>query len=512
MKTLKQNIVPIAKTILFLSILLFIGIHLSYMMRNTARESRQMVLEYFDEKEDSLDVVFVGASGIMRYWNPMLAWKEYGFTSRVLGTDGLHAGVHLAAVKEACKTQTPDVLVVEARKFIYPSENTHNDIGAIRFLDSMDYGIARAQAVKYYSDAMQTTPDRRRMFYIDLIQYHDNYEAFTKRINWELMDNRLGDNINYGLYYKGYGLSSSLAYFEDPSANLSTECEELDPVIETLYTDIIEYCRDNDITLMFVISPVVIKETESKKFNQLAQIAASYDVDFVNTNFAYDEMGIDFSRDFYNAHHTNVYGASKFTRYLGQYLCDTYDLPDHREESEYQDWHDFYQIYSAKEAECIDILNRSIQSSENAIISGEKMPVTEDAYEWLAYAKQPEITLIMVAAEPLSNTPSAESRLALKAFEVSEEYLQGKCNYSAVYKEELIYSDLGWNQYEDSIGNEVSCVISANDTPCLQIAGQEYYDPAQSGLQIVAFNNVTNEFMDKVVLTPSADGMLILQR
>ena len=93
-----------------------------------------------------------------------------------------------------------------------------------------------------------------------------------------------------------------------------------------------------------------------------------------------------------------------------------------------------------------------------------------------------------------------------------EEYLQGKCNYSAVYKEELIYSDLGWNQYEDSIGNEVSCVISANDTPCLQIAGQEYYAPAQSGLQIVAFNNVTNEFMDKVVLTPSADGMLILQR
>lgn len=512
MKTLKQNIVPIAKTILFLSILVVIGIHLSYMMRNTARESRQMVLEYYDEKEDSLDVVFVGASGIMRYWNPMLAWNEYGFTSRVLGTDGLHAGVHLSAIKEACKTQTPDVLVVEARKFIYSSANTHNDIGAIRFLDSMDYGLARAQAVKYYSDAMQTTTDRRRMFYIDLIQYHDNYEAFTKRINWELMDNRLGDNINYGLYYKGYGLSSSLAYFQDPSANLSAECEELDPVIEELYIDIIEYCQKNEIPLMFVVSPVVIKETESKKFNQLAEIAASYGVDFVNTNLAYDEMGIDFSQDFYNAHHTNVYGASKFTRYFGQYLCDTYDLPDHREESEYQGWHDFYQIYHAKEAECIDILNRSIQNNENAIIASEKMPQSENAYEWLAYANQPEITLVMVADKPLNGTISAESKLALKSFEISEEYLQGKCNYSAVYRDELIYSDLGWNKYEDSIGNEVTCVISAGDTPCLQIADQEYYDPAQSGLQIVAFNNVTNEVADRVVLTLSTDGKLILQR
>ena len=36
--------------------------------------------------------------------------------------------------------------------------------------------------------------------------------------------------------------------------------------------------------------------------------------------------------------HLNLTGARKVTRYLGNYLKENYELPDHREEQSYREW------------------------------------------------------------------------------------------------------------------------------------------------------------------------------
>ncbi|MDE7016363.1 MAG: hypothetical protein K2P65_02145, partial [Lachnospiraceae bacterium] len=74
----------IKKFIAFLVFLLLIWevfIHCTYLFRDTYRAGRQNLVGFYSEKEDSLDVVLIGASSVYRYWDCMYAWKGYGIAS-----------------------------------------------------------------------------------------------------------------------------------------------------------------------------------------------------------------------------------------------------------------------------------------------------------------------------------------------------------------------------------------------------------------------------------------------
>ncbi|WP_240516399.1 hypothetical protein [Brachyspira sp. G79] len=47
---------------------------------------------------------------------------------------------------------------------------------------------------------------------------------------------------------------------------------------------------------------------------------------------------MDFSKDFNDPNHLNYKGSAKFTRYLGKYLKENYDLPDRRGDPKYYSW------------------------------------------------------------------------------------------------------------------------------------------------------------------------------
>ena len=60
------------------------------------------------------------------------------------------------------------------------------------------------------------------------------------------------------------------------------------------------------------------------------------------------EVDIDFSKDFLDYSHMNIYGALKITEHLGTYLHENYDLPDHRGEEAYQSWEEDCKIFRKK--------------------------------------------------------------------------------------------------------------------------------------------------------------------
>ncbi|MGI5850084.1 MAG: hypothetical protein ACOX8Q_08505, partial [Christensenellales bacterium] len=49
--------------------------------------------------------------------------------------------------------------------------------------------------------------------------------------------------------------------------------------------------------------------------------------------------------DFYDARHTNIKGAIKYTNYFGKYLLDNYHLEDHRGDDRYSSWDESYKKY-----------------------------------------------------------------------------------------------------------------------------------------------------------------------
>lgn len=346
MENKKQNAGRLLKVAVFLSIIFLLFLFFTYLMRNTDYNARQNVLDFYEE-ENELDVVFIGASSIYRYWNPMKAWETEGIATRNYSVSSMHLATYLPAIKDILQTQKPKLIVVEARRFSRKSgENEGILMGARNMLDSLDYNVSRLKSVNYYCKKMDVPWEDAISLYIDLIQYHDNYEALTTALNWKMADNRIGDEYIEEKNFKGYALSSKSVAFEDPSENLVDGTTELNENSLILYDDLIRFCQENEIPLLILAMPMVITEEEAIEINSLKAITASYGVPFVDLNQNFAELELDFSTDFLDAHHVNVLGSEKVTEYLASYLAEEYDLEDHREDSAYASWDTLYEEYS----------------------------------------------------------------------------------------------------------------------------------------------------------------------
>lgn len=510
MKLKKESIRNLIKAVLFLIVLFLLFLFFTYLFRNTEDSVRGYILSYYEEEEDTMDVVFVGASNVVMYWDGMRAWNEYGFASRNYGTTSLRADGFLYALKDALKTQSPEVLVVEARMFTrYYSDKTEVDTVSRNFYDSLDVGLFRTEAIRYCWQNLNLPWEESLSYFIDIIRYHDNYAALINPKNWELADNRT-DSVKY---YKGYCLTGAVNIFDNPSENITDECANLNSTVLKLYTDIIEYCQNNDITLMFVATPIVAREDESQKFNTLAQVAESYGVEFVDTNKLYEEMGLDFTQDFYDNHHVNVLGSDKFTDYFAAYLVEKYDLPDRRNESEYASWNELYEEYIVAADKARTKALNAIATNEKALKIEAQMLETNDPMEWLALGDSSEITLLTVADAPCEQELSAESRLALKALGATDDFLAGSGSLKGIYNNKVTYSDSSEKDKKGKLGSEeIEYVLSIGEEPQILLGEHNYYDASRGGIQIVAFDINTNEVFDVVYLSVAEDGSLLMER
>lgn len=347
MRIRKQNVGRILKVTVFLAVLFLLFLFFTYLMRNTDYNGRQNILNFYEE-ETELDVVFVGASSIYRYWDPMVAWEAEGIATANYSVSSMHLATYLSGIKDILRTQKPELIVLEVRKFCRASgEDPGISAGARNMLDSLDFGISRMEAVHYYCEKMDLSWEEALSLYLDLIQYHDNYEALTTKLNWQLADNRTGTDEIEKQTYKGYAISSDHTAYEDPSTNLSEEKKNPNANSLMLYEEILEYCQENEIQILPIVVPMVITEEESMEINALEDLTESQGVPFLDMNLYYDEMQIDFSTDFYDPHHVNILGADKMTAYLAEYIAEEYDLEDHRNDPAYASWHQLYEEYSA---------------------------------------------------------------------------------------------------------------------------------------------------------------------
>lgn len=103
------------KIVKFIGAIVFfvIGIHvflaLTYLFRGYSYD-RNSVVGIKEEKENSLDVIYIGGSAAFVYWEPLHAYSDCGFTSYDLATNSIQAENILAYVKYAQQYQNPDFI------------------------------------------------------------------------------------------------------------------------------------------------------------------------------------------------------------------------------------------------------------------------------------------------------------------------------------------------------------------------------------------------------------------
>ena len=148
-------------------------------------------------------------------------------------------------------------------------------------------------------------------------------------------------------YYMGYLVSEHIMPYTGDLDYLkpTDEVKEIDPMSVFYMDRILRLCekKNIDVILYSLCSP---KCYDTTRLNAIRNYVSSRGVNYIDFNQNWKEMGIDWSHDTRDeGDHLNEYGVAKVTSYMGQYLREHYDLPDHRGEADYSSWDDLYTAY-----------------------------------------------------------------------------------------------------------------------------------------------------------------------
>lgn len=301
-------------------------------------------------KEDTVDAVWIGSSGVDRYWVSPKAYEEYGMTVYPLASDAMPPWLFTHVIDEIYTDQTPELIIIDAR--VYGQENTKvptMDTRARRVLDAMSFfSVNRMKAafktMKILHQVDEEQPEFDLSLALPFVKYHTKWadEDFSISDNVNNLENdTMGFFTHKTLSVKSKKLKATIYdndYYED-----------LDPITEDALYELLDYAEEKNIQLLFVETPRTLDKRDIGCLNTLFSILDERDVPYLNFsqtdsdgNFV-NIPGIDCSHDFYNKNHVNYYGAEELTAVVSAYLDENYDFADHRtDEAVKEQWDGVY--------------------------------------------------------------------------------------------------------------------------------------------------------------------------
>ncbi|MDD5795891.1 MAG: hypothetical protein PUD24_03015 [Oscillospiraceae bacterium] len=313
---------------LVLAVLLVVGISGEYVLKQYDANSIRLEGFYMEEK-DSLDVVFIGASETYAAFSSAQAYDEFGFTSYPYASGAIPVTVYKSALKQIRKTQSPKLIVCEINGALYENEKSVNKAGSLhKYFDSVPFSLDKVQ------DISEAVPQELQSeFYFPFLKYHGMWDDYPSAKKFQWVESKIYMQQRGYSLLKGNNIGSNTfkpktKMVENLANDNSTA--ELEPKSEEGLRDLLQYCKDENIdNILFVRFPHYVDKKMYKRFqrgNRAGEIINEYGFEFLNLEKNYEDIGLDFSTDFDNAEHMNIYGQKKFTSYLGNLLCEKYGV------------------------------------------------------------------------------------------------------------------------------------------------------------------------------------------
>ena len=321
----KTTIVRCAKLLcLLLCVLLLSGIAQDY-----CRYYDYNVIKlagFYAEPENTLDVVFLGASDVFTGFSSGYAYGLYGFTSYPYAQDSSPVVLYRSQLREVLKHQDPKLIVIEINGALYDDPSTQTDGGALRrYLNNIP------RSANWAGTILELVPREEQYYYFyPLAKSHSNWKSMGENVRWVRDYHRIRRE---GSLLKG--LVTTVAepcdkeHRWDVSGDLSAA--PLEPVSEQNLRDLLDFCRDQGLeNVLFVRFPHILNSAESyeryRRGNEAERIIREYGYPFLNLEREGAAVGLDFTRDFYNEDHVNISGQKKLTEYLGRVLTEDYGI------------------------------------------------------------------------------------------------------------------------------------------------------------------------------------------
>ena len=281
-------------------------------MDDLGGEKYYSTLSYKTEKDNTLDFVLCGNSDAYSGFSPIEFYKQTGATSYIC-----------SAAKQPAKGVEKDV------KYMFK----HHDLKLVIIdVDCLFFKNAINEGTLAYEFANVIAP----------IRYHARWKELEPKdfYTWpKLTTNPL----------KGYMPQGKIRNYTLPNdymANTNAKPKALDRSVIKNVKNIARLCKENNAELMFICLPTPHSWSNAKS-NAITKLANELGVPFVDFNLPQENFTFDFAGGFRDkGNHLNIYGATSITDFLVDYL-NRYNLPDHRNDSKYQDWNDIVPYYES---------------------------------------------------------------------------------------------------------------------------------------------------------------------
>lgn len=280
---------------------------------------------FYKEEKNTLDVVILGASEVFSDYSAAYAYDLYGYTSYPYAWDAATGELYEAQVRELLRRQNPEWIVVEINGILYDrAEDATNPHSQRSFLDNTPMSLNKLRTIFKY-----VLPENRYEYLFPLSKYHANWKRAYDQggLMKDLLSVRMNGSVLKGVVTNVCRFDAPIT--RDVTGDFSTE--PLEANSEEYLRSFLQFCKEEGLeNVLFVRFPHIIADDWNyrrfRRCNQAEQIIREYGYDFVNLERDHAEVGLDFTKDFYNEDHLNYMGQQKLTACFGKILTEQYGV------------------------------------------------------------------------------------------------------------------------------------------------------------------------------------------
>ena len=307
----------LCKTVVFLLLLALILVPVQRVMARKSLsgtwDMTNKVAGFYNEEEDQFEVMFFGPSHAYAAFSPLVIWEETGIKSYVFSTQQQPLWATYIYIKEALKTQSPALIVLECRMALgdkeYYMEEGDDKAVTYPYMDDLPLSWNKVEL------AVQSAPELEERFGLlfNFMMYHSRWNDLHRE-DFIFRRDEARDP------YKGFVMLEPQEPLQPrPASETVTQAVPLLEKNQYWLEEIIKLCQEEGIELWLIKSPSNLELEEKALLNTVEETARRYNVPFHDFNVDYADIGLDESM-FFDAHHMDALGAGKFSRYFAHIL------------------------------------------------------------------------------------------------------------------------------------------------------------------------------------------------
>lgn len=287
---------------------------------------------FYDQPFNSVDVLLLGSSHVHVSINTATLWEEYGMTAYDLSGAEQPLWMTYYVLRDALKTQNPEVVVLECYSPSVFKDDYHPDWIAENVL-GMRFSLNKLRMM-----AVSMKPEQWEEFFPGFAGWHGRYGQLGAE-DWAAFWSTARDRR----VFKGFTPYFSV---EPQERNTGFDVTKggLTYKSQVYLTKIMDLCEERELPLFLIVSPYVVRsDLAAASQKEMEDIADEREIPFINynTDEAVERIGLDYTVDLVDFSHLNYNGSVKFAHCLGSDILEHFEVPDHRPDKNtkrYESW------------------------------------------------------------------------------------------------------------------------------------------------------------------------------